>query len=139
MHLLIVLLAGALFGGGIAISGMGNPAKVQNFLDLAGQWDPSLAFVMGGGLLITTPGFWLLFKGSKPRFADAFALPTLKEVDGKLLAGAVLFGIGWGVSGLCPAPALVALLTGQAPFFIFAAALVAGMLLHYLTLERRST
>lgn len=137
MHLMVVLLAGALFGGGIAISGMGDPAKVQNFLDLAGQWDPSLAFVMGGGLLITTPGFWFLFKGSKPWFADAFALPTLKEVDGKLLTGAVLFGIGWGVSGLCPAPALVALLTGQAAFFIFAAALVAGMLLHYLILERR--
>lgn len=139
MHILAVLLAGALFGGGIALSGMGNPAKVQNFLDLAGQWDPSLAFVMGGGLLITTPGFWILFKGRKPWFADTFSLPTRKEIDFKLLAGAVLFGIGWGLSGLCPAPALVALLTGQAAFFIFAAAMVGGMLLHYVLMERSST
>ena len=109
---------------------------MQNFLDLAGQWDPSLAFVMGGGLLVTTPGFYFLFKRNKPLFAEVFSLPTRQEIDFKLVMGGVLFGIGWGVAGLCPAPALVALLTSLPIFFLFAAAMAGGMVLHYFLVER---
>jgi uncharacterized membrane protein YedE/YeeE len=136
MNRLFVVFAGALFGAGITVSGMANPAKVQNFLDITGQWDPSLALVMGAALLITTPGFFLVFKRQKPRFADAFALPTKKDVDTKLILGAVLFGAGWGLSGLCPAPALVALLTGESSFLIFALAMFSGMLLHKQVFEK---
>lgn len=136
MSLLLILISGILFGAGIALSGMGDPAKVQNFLDLAGQWDPSLAFVMGGGLLVTTPGFMWLLKRERPLFADVFSLPTKQDLDGKLLAGAAMFGGGWGLSGLCPAPALVVLLSGGAMFLLFAAAMAAGMLMHYVVFER---
>ncbi len=138
MNHLVVLLAGVLFGAGITVSGMGDPAKVQNFLDLFGQWDPSLALVMGGALLITTPGFRYVFKRGAPLFAADFSLPTLKYVDSKLIAGAVLFGIGWGLSGLCPAPSLVSLWTGAPSFFLFAAAMVAGMFGHHFLFEKRS-
>lgn len=130
-----IVLAGGLFGAGITISGMANPAKVQNFLDIAGAWDPSLALVMGTALLIATPGFFLVFKMSSPKYAEKFALPTRKDIDGKLLLGALLFGIGWALSGLCPAPALVALLTGASSFFIFLAAMFVGMVLHRLVFE----
>ncbi|MDF1690939.1 MAG: YeeE/YedE family protein [Zhongshania sp.] len=136
MSRLIVLLAGALFGAGITISGMANPAKVQNFLDISGNWDPSLAFVMGAALVIATPGFFFVLKGQRPRFAEVFALPTKKDVDAKLVLGAVMFGVGWGLSGLCPAPALVALLTGAAPFLAFLLAMFAGMLVHRFVFER---
>jgi uncharacterized membrane protein YedE/YeeE len=125
-----IALAGGLFGAGITISGMANPAKVQNFLDVAGIWDPSLALVMGTALLIATPGFFMVFKMSSPKYAENFSLPTRKDIDGKLLLGALLFGIGWALSGLCPAPALAALLTGALGFFIFLAAMFAGMVLH---------
>ncbi len=130
MRNIYIVAAGMLFGGGIAISGMGNPAKVQNFLDLFGQWDPSLALVMGGALLVTTPGFRYILRQGKPVFSADFSLPTLKNVDAKLVAGAVMFGIGWGVSGLCPAPALVALWTGIGGFFVFALSMFAGMFLY---------
>ncbi|WP_373084447.1 DUF6691 family protein [Zhongshania sp.] len=136
MNRLILLIAGALFGAGITVSGMANPAKVQNFLDIAGQWDPSLALVMGAALMITTPGFFFVFKRQKPRFAGAFALPTKKDIDSKLVLGAVMFGAGWGLSGLCPAPALVALLTGAMPFLVFILAMFAGILLHRQLFEK---
>ena len=128
-------LAGALFGAGITVSGMANPAKLQNFLDVAGSWDPSLALVMGAALLVVTPGFFFLFKMSAPKYAEAFALPTRKDIDWKLLLGALLFGIGWALSGLCPAPALVATLTGVSGFFIFLLAMVAGMILYRFVFE----
>jgi uncharacterized protein len=135
MNRWVVLLAGALFGAGITISGMANPAKVQNFLDIAGAWDPSLALVMGTALLVATPGFFWVLKMSSPRYAEKFSLPTKKDIDGKLLLGAVLFGMGWGLSGLCPAPALVAILTGIPSFFIFLAAMFAGMFVFRFVLE----
>ncbi|MBD2858995.1 YeeE/YedE family protein [Spongiibacter sp. KMU-158] len=138
MNYLFVTLAGALFGAGITISGMGNPAKVQNFLDLFGQWDPSLALVMGAALAVTTPGFRYVLKRGKPLFAADFSLPTLKTIDGKLIAGAVLFGMGWGLSGLCPAPALVALWTGASSFFLFVAAMIAGMFAYRFLMEGKS-
>lgn len=137
MDRMLVVLSGVLFGAGIAISGMANPAKVQNFLDLTGQWDPSLAFVVGGGLLVAMPAFHWLLRRKKPFFADLFSLPTRTDLDSKLLLGAVLFGIGWGLSGLCPAPALVLLWSGISTFFVFALAMAGGMTLHYLLLERR--
>ncbi len=136
MSHLVIVLAGALFGAGITVSGMANPAKVQNFLDIAGQWDPSLALVMGAALLITTPGFFFVLKRQSPRFASSFALPTKKVIDSKLILGAVMFGAGWGLSGLCPAPALVALLTGATPFLVFILAMFAGILLHRQLFEK---
>lgn len=109
MNTLMSLLSGLIFGLGLIVSGMSNPAKIQNFLDLAGLWDPSLIFVMGGAIAITAPGFWLLRKRSAPFFGPAFHWPTRQDLDGRLLAGAALFGIGWGVSGYCPGPALTGL------------------------------
>lgn len=109
MNILMSLLSGSIFGTGLIVSGMSNPAKVQNFLDLAGLWDPSLIFVMGGAIAVTAPGFWLLRKRSTPLFGPVFHWPTRHDLDGRLLAGAALFGIGWGVSGYCPGPAITGL------------------------------
>ncbi|NKI16838.1 YeeE/YedE family protein [Spongiibacter sp. KMU-166] len=130
MKYFYVLLSGILFGLGIAVSGMANPAKVQNFLDIFGTWDPSLALVMGAALLVVTPGYRLIFSAQKPRFAETFSLPQKSDIDRKLVGGAVLFGVGWGISGLCPAPALVAMLTGIGQFVIFALAMLTGMVLY---------
>lgn len=129
MKLLMVLLSGALFGAGITVSGMANPAKVQNFLDLFGQWDPSLALVMGAALAVVTPAYFFIFKLEKPKFSEHFHLPNRSDIDRKLVAGAVLFGMGWGISGLCPAPALVAILSGVGHFVVFALAMLAGMVI----------
>ena len=95
---LAALVAGVLFGIGLAVSGMLIPDKVLNFLDIAGHWDPSLALVMGGALAITIPGYYLVTKQPKPVFAETFSLPTSRDIDAKLLAGAALFGLGWGLS-----------------------------------------
>ena len=103
---LVALLAGTLFGAGLAISGMTDPGKVIGFLDLAGQWDPSLAFVMGAAICISLPTFQLLRGRSKPVFASQYFLPTKQDLDPQLILGAVLFGIGWGIAGLCPGPAI---------------------------------
>ncbi|RNL58724.1 DUF6691 family protein [Zhongshania marina] len=135
MNRWFIVLAGALFGAGITVSGMANPAKVQNFLDLAGVWDPSLALVMGTALLIATPGFFFVFKMATPKYAEQFSLPTRKDIDAKLILGALIFGIGWALSGLCPAPALVAILSGVPSFFIFLMAMFAGMFLHRFVFE----
>ena len=104
MRILSTLFAGLLFGTGLILSGMANPTKVQNFLDVFGTWDPSLAFVMGGAILVTAPGFWFVQKRSTPFFHDMFHLSTRKDVDARLLTGAALFGVGWGLGGLCPGP-----------------------------------
>ena len=102
LRILVNLFAGTLFGLGLAISGMVNPAKVIGFLDITGDWDPTLAFVMGGALLVTIPAFRLILKRSRPVLADKFELPTKKDVDGRLLAGSAIFGVGWGLAGFCP-------------------------------------
>ena len=117
----IALAAGALFGLGLAVSGMTNPDKVLNFLDVAGRWDPSLALVMGGALLVSVPGFALI-RRHRP---DACAAPAYQHVDTRLLAGSALFGIGWGIAGYCPGPALANLAHGGEAF-AFVAALLAG-------------
>ena len=127
LKMLVNLFAGALFGLGLTISEMVNPAKIIGFLDFAGDWDPTLAFVMGGALLVTIPAFRLILRRSRPVLADEFDLPTKKDVDPRLLAGSAIFGIGWGLAGFCPGPAVTALTSGLAPVFVFVAAMVAGM------------
>jgi uncharacterized membrane protein YedE/YeeE len=136
MRMLVALFAGALFGLGLAVSGMMNPAKVIGFLDITGAWDPTLAFVMGGALLVTIPAFRVILGRQRPILADGFALPTKSALDGRLLGGAALFGVGWGLSGFCPGPAVAALVTGLTPVFAFVAAMVAGMVLYSGVFER---
>ncbi|MEJ7843653.1 MAG: DUF6691 family protein [Rubrobacter sp.] len=127
IRLAVALFSGAVFGLGLAVSGMADPAKVIGFLDVAGEWDPTLAFVMGGALLVTVPAFRLIFRRRRPVLAGDFDLPDEKRVDARLLGGSALFGVGWGLSGFCPGPAVVALVTGIVPVFAFVAAMVAGM------------
>ena len=130
MKLLTSLLAGLLFGLGMAISGMVDPARVTGFLDLAGAWDPSLAFVMGGALLVFMPGYFLLVK---PRRRSLLGEPIVAipapRLDRRLIGGAALFGIGWGLVGICPEPALSLISSGQPMILLFIAAMVAGILL----------
>ena len=127
MHLIVTFLLGLLFGLGIAISGMINPAKVINFFDVAGTWDPSLAFVMGGAVIITTLGYRLVLARDKPLLAASFSLPASSAIDGRLLGGAAVFGIGWGLSGFCPGGALPALGLGRIEPVAFVAAMLAGI------------
>ncbi|WP_371168843.1 DUF6691 family protein [Aliiroseovarius sp. 2305UL8-7] len=129
MKLLLTYLAGLIFGLGISISGMANPAKVLNFFDFAGQWDPSLAFVMGAALLVTAPGYLLVFKREKPMFAERFMLPGKHLIDRKLVLGSFTFGIGWGLAGFCPGASLPVLSTLNPSVLIFTASLITGMLL----------
>jgi uncharacterized membrane protein YedE/YeeE len=135
--MIAALFAGALFGLGLAVSGMMNPAKVIGFLDFAGRWDPTLAFVMGGALLVTIPAFRVILGRQRPILADGFALPASSDLDARLLGGSALFGVGWGLSGFCPGPAVAALVTGLAPVFAFVAAMMAGMVLYAWLFERR--
>ena len=130
MTLLISLLSGLLFGLGLALSGMVDPARVLGFLDVAGAWDPSLAFVMGGALLVFMPGYFLLVRPrSQSLLGEACPVAPSSRLDGRLLGGAALFGIGWGMAGICPGPALSLLTGGQPLIWLFVAAMVAGMLL----------
>jgi uncharacterized membrane protein YedE/YeeE len=124
------LLSGTLFGLGLAVSGMVYPAKVLAFLDISGAWDPTLAFVMLGALSMTTPAFRYVLKRRQPWYAPVFALPTRTDLDPRLVLGASLFGIGWGIAGLCPGPALTALVSGEGGVYAFVASMLAGFLLH---------
>src|SRR4029079_12834459 len=109
---------------------MANPAKVLNFFDIFGTWDPSLAFVMGGGLIVASIGYRLLFtRGGKPVFAEAFALPARKRIDGELVGGAAIFGVGWGIAGFCPGGAVPALGLGYVETVVFIAAMIAGIVI----------
>lgn len=123
------LAAGVVFGLGLALSGMIDPAKVLAFLDLAGAWDASLALVMAGALAVTAPAYRLVLRRRAPLLADAFRLPTRREIDGNLVVGALLFGIGWGAGGFCPGPALAALAFGDVKVVVFVAAMAVGALL----------
>jgi hypothetical protein len=129
MPVLAALLCGVVFGVGLAVGGMTNPAKVLGFLDVTGVWDPSLAFVMGGALGVNALAFALTRRRAQPLFAQSFALPTRSGLDRQLVVGAALFGVGWGLVGLCPGPALASLLRGVPAVYAFVAAMVAGMLL----------
>ena len=127
MRLITTYLIGLIFGTGIAISGMANPAKVLNFFDVAGAWDPSLIFVMGGAVVVTFIGYRIVLRGSAPLFDTRFMLPTRRDLDLPLIGGAALFGVGWGIAGFCPGGALPALGTGTPAVFVFVAALLAGI------------
>lgn len=130
MKLVSALIAGAIFGLGIAISGMINPAKVLNFFDIAGIWDPSLMFVMGGGLVTAFIGYRLVFGRLRaPLFDSAFSMPARGAIDRQLVGGAAVFGIGWGIAGFCPGGAIPALGLGYPETLIFVAAMVGGIVL----------
>lgn len=126
MKLIFALFAGLVFGVGIAISGMMNPAKVFNFFDLAGHWDPSLAFVMGGAVIVTFFGYRLAWRRDVPLFGGRFDVPTSRLIDPRLVGGSALFGVGWGIAGFCPGAALPAIGTGRWEAVLFLGAVVAG-------------
>jgi hypothetical protein len=131
MPLLAQFLIGLLFGSGLVISGMSNPEKILNFLDLAaipsGSWDPSLAFVMAGGIIVTYLGYKLVLKREGPLFGMQFHLPNAKDIDARIIVGPAIFGVGWGLAGFCPGPAFTALGTGSTNVILFVAAMLAGM------------
>ncbi|MCC4244911.1 DUF6691 family protein [Stappia indica] len=120
-------LIGLVFGTGLLLSGMADPSKVLNFFDFAGSWDPSLAFVMGGALLVAAIGYRLVLARPAPVLASSFSLPAVTTLDARLLGGAALFGIGWGIAGFCPGGVVPALGLGRIEPFVFAAALVAAI------------
>lgn len=128
---------GLLFGLGLIISGMTNPAKVIGFLDLAGAWDPSLAFVMGGAILVGTGAFTIAKKRQHSLLGAPMRLPSVTKLDKRLLVGSLVFGIGWGIAGFCPGPAVVSAAAGQAKAWIFVASMLAGMTLHRIIELRR--
>ncbi|MGB3243977.1 MAG: DUF6691 family protein [Sulfitobacter sp.] len=127
MRLIFSYLIGLVFGVGISLSGMANPAKVLNFFDIAGAWDPSLAFVMGGAVIVTFIGYRFVLKRPAPFVDSTFQLPTRRDLDLPLIGGSAFFGVGWGIAGFCPGGALPALGTGRSEVIIFVAALVAGI------------
>ena len=127
MRLIVSYIIGLIFGIGISISGMANPAKVLNFFDVAGTWDPSLIFVMGGALITTLIGYRFVLRRPAPTLEETFKLPTRNDLDLPLIGGSALFGIGWGIAGFCPGGALPALGTGRSEVIIFIVALVAGV------------
>ena len=124
----LVLMSGLLFGAGVTISGMVNPMKVLNFMDIFGRWDATLILVMGAALAVTLMGYQIIFKRTAPLFAASFRLPTSKDIDAKLLGGAALFGLGWGISGFCPGPAVASVVFGRTESITFVIAMAAGMI-----------
>jgi uncharacterized protein len=128
MSVVFSLLAGVIFGAGLTLSDMVNPARVSNFLDFAGSWDPTLMFVMAGGLAVTTLGYKFIFRRSSPLVDEKFHLPTQRQIDLPLVGGAALFGVGWGLAGICPGPALADLVTLDPKVLAFVAAMLVGMI-----------
>jgi len=130
---------GILFGWGLIISGMSNPQKILSFLDIAGVWDPSLLFVMGGAILVGLVGFYLAGKRSEAFFGGALLIPNRRDITKPLVIGSFIFGAGWGIAGFCPGPALVALGTGHLKALVFIMAMLAGMLIceRFFTAHRR--
>lgn len=133
MNILMALIVGLVFGIGLIVSGMTDPAKVIGFLDLAGNWDPSLAFVMGGAILVGLVAFRHAGKRERSLLGEAMRLPTASRIDRRLVLGSLAFGAGWGLAGYCPGPALASLATGDPKPWLFAVAMVAGMGLFELT------
>lgn len=129
---LAAFASGALFGVGLAMSGMTDPRRVLGFLDLFGDFDPTLLFVLGGAVLTTVVSFRLVLRRGNPVLADTFHLSNLRHIDGRLLAGAAIFGIGWGIAGYCPGPALAGLGIASREALWFVPAMLIGMLLHRL-------
>jgi len=129
MNILIALLSGLIFGLGLIISGMANPAKVLGFLDLAGNWDPSLIFVMGGAIALGVFAFRFGGRRTASLLGQPMQMPTAKQIDRRLVIGSAIFGVGWGLAGICPGPALVLLGAGAGQGVVFVLALLAGMAL----------
>lgn len=127
MSFLVNLGLGLLFGVGLVVSGMADPAKVLNFLDLFGTWDPSLALVMGGAVTVAFFGYRFVLRREEPVVGDTFHLPASRHIDGRILAGPAIFGIGWGIGGFCPGPALTALGLGETGTLAFVPAMLLGM------------
>ena len=127
-NILVPLAAGTIFGAGLTIGGMTDPARVRGFLDLFGDWDPTLAFVMGGAVLVMALAWAVQRRMQRPAFAEGFSLPDRNDLTPRLIGGSALFGIGWGIAGLCPGPGFAALAIAPASAAIFVAAMLAGML-----------
>lgn len=136
MVAIVALLSGLVFGLGLILSGMGNPAKVQNFLDISGTWDPSLGLVMGGAIAVGLLAFTWAKRRKTSVLGEPMQLPTSKAVDRKLLTGAALFGAGWGLAGFCPGPAVMNLATLRFEVWLFVAAMLAGMVLQHAWAKR---
>lgn len=132
-QVLLPFVAGGLFGAGLSVAGMTQPAKVVGFLDFLGAWDPSLAFVMMGAIAAYAPLHRWVLRRPRPYFGARHLMPTRKDLDGKLLGGAALFGVGWGLAGFCPGPALASLGSGGPHVLLFVAAMFAGMFTQHLT------
>ena len=135
-RLLPPLVSGTLFGAGLTLSGMTDPAKVRGFLDIFGEWDPTLAFVMGGAILVMTIAWRIRARMAKPLFGEKFSLPDRSDLEPRLVVGSALFGVGWGIAGLCPGPAVASLALSPAAVLPFVAAMLAGMAVHSLLPER---
>lgn len=127
-RIIAALAAGLIFGLGLALAGMTDPAKVIGFLDIAGAWNPALAFVMGAGVIVTFIGYRLVLARPKPVLDAKFQIPTRTDIDLPLVGGAALFGIGWGLAGYCPGPALSSLIAGNGEVFALVGAMIAGMI-----------
>jgi uncharacterized membrane protein YedE/YeeE len=138
MRILMALITGLVFGIGLIVSGMTNPAKVLGFLDLAGRWDPSLALVMAGAILAALPAFRVAARRRQSLLGEPMHLPTATRIDRRLVLGSLAFGVGWGLAGFCPGPALASLATGSVQPLIFCAAMLAGMGIFELLERRRS-
>ncbi len=138
MTAIAALLSGLIFGFGLILSGMANPAKVLGFLDLAGSWDPSLAFVMGGAIGVGVVAFALAKKRERSLLGDKMNMPTSTAIDKRLVVGGLLFGIGWGLAGICPGPALVLVGAGQTKGIVFVVAMLIGMVV-FEVFQRRQT
>lgn len=136
MNFLFSFISGLIFGFGLILAGMANPAKVIGFLDLAGTWDPSLALVMGGGIAVGSVAFAFAKQRTKSLLGLPMQLPTSRQLDTRLIGGSLMFGVGWGLAGICPGPALVLLGTGMVQGIVFVAAMLVGMAL-FEVLERR--
>lgn len=132
------LLCGTVFGAGLAVSGMTNPAKVLAFLDVFGRWDPTLAFVLGGAVSVSAAGFAIARRRERAWLGDSFGIPTRRDLDPSLLAGAALFGVGWGLVGLCPGPALADLVRPSLEVWTFVAAMIAGAVGYHFVIRQRS-
>lgn len=130
MQVIMAFIAGLVFGLGLILGGMTNPAKVIGFLDLAGAWNPSLALVMGGAILVGTPAFRWAQKHTRSWLGDDFCLPATSRIDRRLVLGGLTFGVGWGLAGYCPGPAVTSLLVGGTKPWIFVVAMLAGMAIY---------
>ena len=137
--LLPPLVSGTIFGAGLTIGGMTDPARVRGFLDIFGKWDPTLAFVMGGALAIMALAWRIQRRMKRPIFAETFSLPDRQDLDPRLVIGAALFGVGWGIAGICPGPAVASLSLVPGQVLPFLAAMIAGMALFHVTIDRKTS